>query len=91
MSLPFENHLFKVQSDEGLWWNVRVRDDPQCKGFAAKYHFDFNDRGDRSKMEPWYFGEMTREETEHLLGNNANSDGNKKQYHYLWSSNRFII
>ena len=80
-----------MQKDEGLWWKVRVRDDPQRKGFAAKYHFNSNDRGGRSKMEPWYFGEMTREETEHLLGNNANSDGNKKQYHYLWSSNHFII
>ena len=54
----------------------------KCKdkeGFAAKYYFVEKDYGQECpyKKEPWYFGDMSREEAEHLLGDNANPDGER--------------
>ena len=70
------SHFFFAQlleADEGsLWWRL------QCGnqiGFAAKYYFVHKDNTVDYKKEPWYFGEMSREEAEHLLGDNANSEG----------------
>ena len=45
------------------------------KGYAAKYHFVHKDYDEDYKKEPWYFGDMTREEAEHWLGDNANPNG----------------
>ena len=64
-----------------------MKDDSLRKGYAAKCNFIPNDW----KIEPWFFGEMTREETEHLLGSSANPDGNRNCYHYVISIKHFII
>ena len=44
-------------------------------GYAAKYFFVHKDIKDDFKKEPWYFGEMSREAAEFLLGDNANPEG----------------
>ena len=47
-------------------------------GYAAKYYFVHKDFDEDYKKEPWFFGDMTREEADHLLGDNANPDGRLK-------------
>ena len=47
-------------------------------GYAAKYYFVHKDFDEDYKKEPWFFGDMNREEAEHLLGDNANPDGGLK-------------
>ena len=44
-------------------------------GYAAKYYFVHKEYDEDYKKEPWFFGDMSREEAEHLLGDNANPDG----------------
>ena len=44
-------------------------------GYASKYYFVHKDYNEDYKKEPWYFGDMTREEAEHWLGDNANPNG----------------
>jgi len=58
--------------DEGTWWKMKCGN---TTGYAAKYYFIHKDFDEDYKKEPWYFGDMTREEAEHLLGDNANPDG----------------
>ena len=44
-------------------------------GYASKYYFAKRGSLKDYEEEPWYFGEMSREEAEHLLRHRANSDG----------------
>ena len=44
-------------------------------GFAARYQFVPKDAEKRHAGEPWYFGDMTREEAESLLSASINPDG----------------
>ena len=45
------------------------------EGFAAKFNFVRSDAMNDYEKEPWYFGEMSREDAENFLENRANSDG----------------
>ena len=77
----------QVLEDEGIWWKVRVNNNENTKsgsqynqlnnseGYAAKYYFVHKNHEKDHEKEPWYFGDMTREEAEYLLGDNANPDG----------------
>ena len=76
----------QVLEDEGIWWKVRVHNEKTKSGlqhnqlnndggYAAKYYFVHKNHEKDHEKEPWYFGDMTREEAEHLLGDNANPDG----------------
>ena len=62
----------KVIETDSIWWEVEVG---KKSGYAAKYYFAEMGASEDHVYEPWYFGEMTREEAEQLLGNNANPDG----------------
>ena len=57
-------------------------------GYAAKYYFVHKEYDEDYKKEPWFFGDMSREEAEHLLGDNANPDG--QLYSYKKISNHFF-
>jgi len=59
-------------ADEGAWWKMKCGN---TTGYAAKYYFVHKDFDEDYKKEPWYFGDMPREEAVHLLGDNANPDG----------------
>ena len=45
------------------------------EGYAAKYNFVKRHYNYEYEKEPWYFGDMTREDAEDFLRNRANSDG----------------
>ena len=57
------------------WWLVKAGAQQVCKGYAAKYYFADKDESEEYKKEPWYFGDMERQEAVELLGDTANPDG----------------
>ena len=54
------------------WWKVECG---KYEGFASKHYFVHKDTKDPWERKPWYFGDMTREDAERLLGDTANPDG----------------
>merc|ERR1711953_1226082 len=62
----------ELLEDEGTWWKMKCGN---TTGYAAKYYFVHKEYDEDYKKEPWFFGDMSREEAEHLLGDNANPDG----------------
>ena len=45
------------------------------EGFASKHYFVHKEAKKEYERKPWYFGDMTREDAERLLGDTANPDG----------------
>ena len=54
------------------WWKVKSG---RKEGFASKHYFVHKDARKEYERKPWYFGDMTREDAERLLGHTANNDG----------------
>ena len=54
------------------------------EGFASKHYFVHKDARKEYERKPWYFGDMTREDAERLLGHTANNDG------FVLSINLFV-
>ena len=66
-------YFFQVLTPDDLkWWKVKCG---HKEGFAAKYYFAPKAADKEYEKEPWYFGDMTREEAEDLLADPANPDG----------------
>jgi len=66
------NSKVEVLEQNPKWWKV------QCGrkiGFASKHYFVHKDAKKEFERKPWYFGDMTREDAERLLGDTANPDG----------------
>ena len=62
----------QVLREKHKWWKVKFG---EAEGYASKYFFAKRGALKDYEKEPWYFGEMSREEAEHLLKPRANSDG----------------
>ena len=62
----------QVLDDEGTWWKMRCGN---TYGYASKYYFVHKEYDEDYKKEPWYFGDMSREEAVRLLEDTANPDG----------------
>merc|ERR1711962_316279 len=67
-----EKTRVKVIEENPKWWKVECG---KYKGFASKHYFVHKDTKDPWERKPWYFGDMTREDAESLLGDTANPDG----------------
>eukprot|EP00092_Neocalanus_flemingeri_P012532 GFUD01013507.1.p1 GENE.GFUD01013507.1~~GFUD01013507.1.p1 ORF type:complete len:510 (+),score=126.88 GFUD01013507.1:2-1531(+) len=75
-----KNDLVTVLSANGKWWKVS---NDGVSGYASKYYFAKAGSNGHSK-EPWYFGDMSREDCQELLDHKANPEGS---YMVRWSSN----
>jgi hypothetical protein len=65
----------QLLEDGPKWWKVKSGSGTKTSiGYAAKYYFALKNARDFQK-ESWFFGEMTRQEAEDLLGDKANPDG----------------
>ena len=54
------------------WWKVKCG---TVEGFASKYFFAKRDALNDHEKEPWYFGDICREDAERFLKDPANPDG----------------
>ena len=81
-----KNDLVTVLDTTGKWWKV-IKDG--VTGYASKYYFAQAGSTGHSK-EPWFFGEMSREDCHELLDHKANPEGS---YLVRWSSNagQFVL
>ena len=64
--------FLQVIEENPKWWKVECG---KYEGFASKHYFVHKDTKDPWERKPWYFGDMTREDAERLLGDTANPDG----------------
>ena len=72
-SVGGEKSIFLQLLDENpKWWKVKSG---RREGFASKHYFVHKDARKEYERKPWYFGDMTREDAERLLGHTANNDG----------------
>jgi len=67
-----ENSRVELVDENPKWWKVKSG---RKEGFASKHYFVHKDARKEYERKPWYFGDMTREDAERLLGHTANNDG----------------
>ena len=64
--------IFQVLEENPTWWKVKCG---TVEGFASKYFFAKRDALNDHEKEPWYFGDICREDAERFLKDPANPDG----------------
>merc|ERR1719499_2402754 len=81
-----KNEYVRVLEDEGKWWKIQKED---IIGYASRYYFAMYGSHGYLK-EPWYFGNLSREDCHELLGHKANPEGS---YLVRWSENarQFVL
>ena len=62
----------QLLEENARWWKVKCG---RKEGFASKHYFVHRDPKEEYMRQPWYFGDMAREDAERLLGDRANLDG----------------
>ena len=66
------NLFLQLLEENPKWWKVKSG---RKEGFASKHYFVHREAKKEYERKPWYFGDMTREDAERLLGDTANPDG----------------
>merc|ERR1712037_30077 len=66
------NSRVQLLEENPKWWKVKSG---RKEGFASKHYFVHREAKKEYERKPWYFGDMTREDAERLLGDTANPDG----------------
>ena len=64
--------IFQVLEANPTWWKVKCG---AVEGYASKYFFAKRDAATEKEKEPWYFGDICREDAERFLKDPANPDG----------------
>ena len=67
-----KNQFLQLLEENPKWWKVKSG---RKEGFASKHYFVHREAKKEYERKPWYFGDMTREDAERLLGDTANPDG----------------
>lgn len=78
-----KNLVFQLLEENPKWWKVKSG---RKEGFASKHYFAHKDAKKEHERKSWYFGDMTREDAERLLGDTANPDGFVFSYNFVSSS-----
>ena len=78
-----KNLVFQLLEENPKWWKVKSG---RKEGFASKHYFAHKDAKKEHERKSWYFGDMTREDAERLLGDTANPDGFVYSYNFVFSS-----
>jgi len=76
-----------IKNQEQKWWQVKSG---SFTGYAAKFYFvPANTKNDWEK-QPWYFGDVSRDESEAMLKDMANPDG-AYLVRYSDRSSKFVL
>jgi len=76
-----------VLDNSTKWWQVKKGN---FTGFAAEYYFARNDVEHDYEKEPWFFGEVSRNDSTDLLNQDANPEGSYI-IRYSTRSSKFVL
>jgi len=87
-SMPIKEHgTVSVLNNTTKWWQVKKGN---FIGFASGYYFAKNDAENDYEKEPWFFGEVSRADTNAMLSQTANPEGSYI-VRYSTKSSKFVL